>query len=55
MRIARQAERGVDRPPALAFLAMIGFHQSPHFLRRRTVCQQTAQVRAELFLLARKN
>jgi hypothetical protein len=50
----RQAERGVDRVPAVAFVAMIGFHQSPHFLRRRTVCQQAPQVGAELFLLARK-
>jgi len=33
-----QAERGVDRAPAVAFVALIGFHQSPHFLRRRTVC-----------------
>jgi hypothetical protein len=24
-----QAERGVDRAPAVAFVAMIGFHQSP--------------------------
>src|SRR5262249_48666512 len=49
-----QAERGVDRAPARAFVAMIGFHQSPYFLRRRTVCEQTAQVGAELFPLARK-
>jgi len=46
-----QAEFGVDRPPDVAFVALIGFHQSPHFLGRRPVCQEAAQVGPKLFLL----
>src|ERR1700730_14973122 len=47
-----QAKFGIDRSPAVAFVAIIGFHQSPHFVGRRTVRQEAAQVGPELFLLA---